>query len=335
MGVTEVHQTDPHRRPDDEFEPGALAHLVVGNTGRLLDGRRTPAKVVDLDDRTGQFTIEILAFEDIGATWEFGYERAGNLQFEPGGSCNDAPRIAELRGIATLFDRSLHVPANPAAQIATERRIAEESKESGAWLREHSIFLASGDPLPDPEPREGDPRLAADFDRYIVERDLADMEHRFAAQFVSFPFCEMIKGHRLVIAKLGLVPYEGKVVRDATLFDGAWSKERRSSHIVARLAFIRALAMELGIENFTLHRGISTDGKLTAPPNDTFVSASFARVVAESIAGAYGEEASFRLLTQEVPVERVFMTYHETAAMNRQFREAEAVLLFEPGNREF
>ena len=44
-----------------------------------------------------------------------------------------------------------------------------------------------------------------------------------------------------------------------------------------------------------------------------------------------GEDASRALLRQVVPVERLFMTYLETAAMNDRFREAEAVLLFEPG----
>ena len=34
---------------------------------------------------------------------------------------------------------------------------------------------------------------------------------------------------------------------------------------------------------------------------------------------------------QPVPVERVFMTYLETAAMNERFQESEAVLLYEEG----
>src|SRR5918994_1258098 len=41
------------------------------------------------------------------------------------------------------------------------------------------------------------------------------------------------------------------------------------------------------------------------------------------------------LLRQVVPVERLFMTYLETGAMNRHYKEAEAVLTFEPGTRLF
>ena len=36
--------------PDADFEPGCLEHLVPGNTGRLLDARRTP---VGLPNRGG------------------------------------------------------------------------------------------------------------------------------------------------------------------------------------------------------------------------------------------------------------------------------------------
>jgi len=41
------------------------------------------------------------------------------------------------------------------------------------------------------------------------------------------------------------------------------------------------------------------------------------------------------LMRQVVPIERVFMTFLETEAMNRQFHEAEAVLLHEEGNPLF
>ena len=46
---------------------------------------------------------------------------------------------------------------------------------------------------------------------------------------------ELVTGHRIVIAELGLVPYAGKVVRDPGLFEGRWSKPRRAAHVLARL----------------------------------------------------------------------------------------------------
>lgn len=44
------------------------------------------------------------------------------------------------------------------------------------------------------------------------------------------------------------------------------------------------------------------------------------------------EQATRVLVRAAVPVNRVFMTYLETAAMNRHFLEAEAVLLAQPGD---
>jgi hypothetical protein len=38
---------------------------------------------------------------------------------------------------------------------------------------------------------------------------------------------------------------------------------------------------------------------------------------------------------QIVSPDRLFMTFLETAAMNRQFKEAEAVLIGDPANRAF
>ena len=52
------------------------------------------------------------------------------------------------------------------------------------------------------------------------------MEERFATQWASNNESgEFIKGHRIVIAEVGLSPYEGKVVRDPALFDEPWGKD--------------------------------------------------------------------------------------------------------------
>jgi hypothetical protein len=56
------------------------------------------------------------------------------------------------------------------------------------------------------------------------------------------------------------------------------------------------------------------------------ISASFSRQIAESHFRAPNAAAA-ALYRQRLVPERLFMTFLETAAMNRQFREAEAVLL--------
>ena len=133
---------------------------------------------------------------------------------------------------------------------------------------------------------------------------------------------DLIKGHRIVVAELGLVPYEGKVVRNPTLFDGLWNKQRRSYHLISRLTFVHESFARLGLSRLTLYRGISHLGPLVSPRNHTFVFNAVPQ----------GTGVPYR---QSVPVERVFMTYLETIQMNRQYREAEAVLFFDRGNLLF
>jgi len=62
---------------------------------------------------------------------------------------------------------------------------------------------------------------------------------------------------------------------------------------------------------------------------------TFSRAVAESLSTAHGPDGTGTLMRQAVPIDRVFMTYLETIHMNRQFREAEAILFFEGGNGAF
>ena len=64
------------------------------------------------------------------------------------------------------------------------------------------------------------------------------------------------------------------------------------------------------------------------PLNLTFVSATFSVEVARSHFEIGGAGATRLLMHQPVPVERLFMTYHETAAMNEQFKEAEVVMFW-------
>ena len=61
-------------------------------------------------------------------------------------------------------------------------------------------------------------------------------------------------------------------------------------------------------------------------PRSPLISASFSRAVADSHFQSSGAAAA-ALYRQRLAPERLFMTFLETAAMNRQFREAEAVLL--------
>jgi len=301
-----IYQDDPDAAPDEDFAPGRLADLVVGNRGRLLDPRRTPVTIVALRFETGEFRVRVEAFEDAGALWDVPFEDAERFQFARGGATTDT---AALQAAVDRFDRPLAIGGDPPAPTssppaATVARLVEEREAAREFVL----------PLPELESyvaeRMGEPALFDALEAFLDARGVLDLERAFTERFVSNPWSgELVKGHAIVLAKLGLCPFRGKVVRDPALFEGAWSRSRRAAHIRARLAFVAEL---YGGDPVTVYRGTRV------PREASFVSASFSRAVAASN-GTVAE------LT--VAPERVFMTFMETRALNGRYREAEAVLL--------
>jgi hypothetical protein len=329
-----VYQSDADMLPDEAFEPGVLAHVVEGNGGRLLDPRRTPVTVVDVRPDTGFMLLRLEAFEDKGAIWEVTLESIRHYQFRKGSRRADAATVARLESAVRRFDRPLTVPVRPEARKATAERLAGQVEAATAWLERSSRFVSEGAALPDPQTRRGDPRLFADLAAWMQAHDAWDLEQDFARQYVRNPESgELVKGHRIVIAELGLAEYAGRVVRSPDLFEGRWTKPRRAAHVVARLAFVRALLRRLGLDTVRLYRGMSCTGPLRPPGNDTFISTTFCEQVARSHYEADEDAETRILISRAVPAARVFMTYLEAEAMNDTFLEAEAVLLHDEHER--
>lgn len=323
-----IYQSDPDAAPDSEFEPGALHHLVRGNAGRLLDPRRTPVTIVGLDLETGFMTLRVDRFEDAGATWDIPFEEVDHYQFAHGSRRASDEAVRRLRDVIERLDRALVIEPDPTDREVTEIRVDDDTTAAEGWLQDQSRFLASGRRLPDPATRRGDELLMADLGSFMRERALWEVEEGFAQQYVRNPRAgEIVKGHRIVIAELGLAPYAGTIVRDPATFAGGWSRERRAAHVRARLGFLRALFARLGLAQVELWRGISADGLLRIDGGETLLSASFDERVARSHLVAGPGRPTRRLLRGLVPTDRLFMTYLETAAMNDHYREAEAVLL--------
>jgi hypothetical protein len=330
-----IHQFDPAMAPDTDFVPGALPHLVPGNTGRMLDRRRTPVRVVALKPETGQWVCEVLAFEDQGARWALPFESVTSCQFERGAASATEASLRHIRSAVRKFNREAAVPLNKRNRKPTERRIAKLRSEVAAWLKSESEFIASRGTI-DPGSRRGSPLLAGDLEAFMKVRGLNDLEHGFAASMVSNPHAgEIAKGHALVLADLGLASFSGTVIRDPSTLEPPWTIERRRDHILARLAFVREAFSMLGLGPAVLYRAVSSAGRLEPRRPQTFVSATFSFEVAMSLFGPAWEGRSARIERQAVPVERLFMTHLETAAMNRQFHEAEAILLEDPENPAF
>jgi hypothetical protein len=323
-----IHDFDVDQAPDSDFEPGELHHLVPGNTGRMLDTRRTPIAVQSIDADLGTFEVKVLAFEDRGASWVIEAERVSHFQFPPGAPTADAATIAALASAVHLFGRALAIPVDRRARARTQARLQDEERRAAAALGD-ALRIDLGGAL-------GDPTVQLALHGYLDERGLADLEAAFVERYASNPSSgELVKGHEIVIARLGLVPYHGKVVRDPKLFGGAWTEERRAEHILARLGFVRALFRAAGHDRIWLYRGLAADAPLGVPPFRTFVSTTFDRAVAESIARRGPATVVSVLIGQLIPVDRVFMTFIETAQLNRTYHEAEAVLLADRRNRAF
>ncbi|MEV4267361.1 hypothetical protein [Kribbella sp. NPDC049584] len=324
---TPSYQGDPEALPDGAFEPGALRHLVPGNRGRLLDSRRTPVVLRAVRIEPGMFELEVTAFEDIGARWLLPFEDITRLQFELDAETATSDAVAAYERAVERLDRPLTIPADRSARRATLRAIAAERERAAVWLDRR---LPAGVPdLPALVERgEGDERLYEAVESLMTERGLSELEGRFADRYVSNPFSgELVKGHRIVLAELGLATHYGTIVRDPGLFDGVWSRERRRDHLVTRLAFVQALLARAGNPTVTLYRGMAWDGRSTRRRPHSLISATFSRALAEEHFGGGSMTTSAALYRQEVPAERVLMTFIETRAMNRQYKEAEAIVL--------
>lgn len=146
---------------------------------------------------------------------------------------------------------------------------------------------------------------------------------------------EIVKGHAIVLAELGLCAYRGKAPRDPDLLAGPWSRPRRADHLLWCLAFTHALWLSLDRRELTLYRAAATDGAFQPPRPVTLISATFSREVADSHFQGGPTTRVAVLWRQRVPVERALMTFLETQAMNQRFHEAEAILLADPSNGAF
>jgi hypothetical protein len=233
------------------------------------------------------------------------------------------------------FDRPAVIDSDPAAHQRTATEIAAERRTLSDGLSAEGGF-----PQIDLERhvahREGDPRLVSLLEAFLADRGLLELDRRFAETFVSNPGSgELVKGHAIVLAELGLCPYRGKVVRDPRLFEGPWARTSRARHLIARLAFMQELWSSWNRATATLYRGAAVDGPLPPRSSSSFVSATFSAVVAKAHFDGGPSTETGVLWRQRVPIDRLLMTFLETPAMNRRFREAEAVLIAGPGNRAF
>jgi hypothetical protein len=349
-----MYQADPGSLPDGQFAAGEPGWLVPGNEGRLLDARRTPVRVRYVDVSLGFFEIEILAFEDTGASWQMPLEDVTKFQFSKDGTRAEAASVAAMTAAIRALSHRVQIDADSVTGQQTRQRIAAERARADAWL------TAAGapeeiDPAPYVDSRRGMPAAYRWLADYLAEAPgggpaarsgeaawpgtgpghagLADMDSELAARYVSNPESgDLVLAHLIVMAELGLCSFLGRAVRDPATESGRWSKERRAAHIVVRSGFVQALWLRASRPGLMVYRGIGLqDGSAAlADRGNALVSATLSRPVAESHFEADRAPAA-ALLRRQLPVERLFMTFLETAAMNERYLEAEALLFAGPG----
>jgi hypothetical protein len=281
----------------------------------------------------GGFEVEIDAFEDRGARWQLPLTAIQRLQFPWNARRAPEQVFATLRAAAGRFDRPLEIPLDAERRARTIERIQSTREALREWLPARLPAIDLADHI---HRREGSGGLAEMFRELLDQHLLTDLDEQFARSFVSNPHAgEIVKGHAIVLAELGLCAYSGTIIRDPAIFAGSWTKSRREEHIIVRTAMTQALWQALGYRDVTLYRGAASEGPLLPRPPVPFVSATFSEDVARAHYAGGPTTQSAILYRQRIPISRLFMTFLETPAMNDRYHEAEAVLIGDPANAAF
>ncbi|WP_283683256.1 hypothetical protein [Parablautia sp. Marseille-Q6255] len=325
-----MHECHATAEPDELFETGSLKHLVPGNEGRVLDGRRTPGYIESFDPESCMFIWRITAFEDAGKCWEIPAEQIEQYQFRKSCSTLSRAAVEKLSAQCKAYQKQLTIPVTSQSQAAARVSIAKQELQTAAWLKEHSRFIQKGKRF-DFHAATGDPDLYCDLEEYMRAQKLYDLEQKTASQYLLNPYSgEWIKGMKIVMAEAGLISYSGSVPRTPDIFQGIGAKELRWNYILARTAFLRSVFKLSGILEVPLYRGMASSSDwIKTPP--TLLSATFSADTAKDFCGMDdpGLYRSCYWIKFFCPVENLFMTFYETKELNERYKEQEAIIYYQ------
>lgn len=325
-----VHECDNNIRPDEEFINGDICFLVEGNHCRLLDGRRTTGFIEKYFEDSSMFRWRITKYEDKGNYWDLPAEDILMFQFEKDSQKLSEMQVESIQQKIEDYQEILSIEAKKRDRDNTEEEIEKNKVNIIKWLEDNSLFIKSGNEI-DFSSCEGSNLLAIDFKNYMKSVGLEEEEKITADTIVLNPnSAEWIKGMKIVIAEMGLVSFNGKIPRTNDIFKGIGDKKNRRRYIVNRLAFIRAYFSMLKINEVVLYRGMSNENDYKEILR-TFLHCTFSLEVGKAFSD-FKRHSKYKisyLVKMTVPVEKLFMTYLETEAMNRQYKEAEALLLYD------
>ncbi len=323
-----IHEQHNGPLNDEKFFQGALKYLVTGNKCRLLDGRRTPGTIETVCYESAMFRFRIDAFEDKGKCWELPAEDVVRFQFYPGSEELPHKYIHILRERIIEFQKSLDMSVDHSEKSLTTDKLRLLVEEAKSWLRSSSALFSDRGRISSIARSKN--LLAEDLVKYMAEKGLLELEQRTARAIVLNPYSgEWIKGMRIVMAVLSILPYRGMVPRTCDIFDGIGRKELREEYILNRLAFVRAAFALSDIKEVVLYRGMSTESQWRGRKEGSLTSWTFKRKVAEAFTDMRKNSRFINsyLIKRTFPVEKLFITFVETAEMNEQYLEAEALVL--------
>lgn len=315
--------------PDEAFVSGAATYLVPGNICRRLDNRRTPGIVESVDLTNGLFRWRITDFEHKGKFWDVPLEDVVLFQFADGSKSLSDAEATTIAQLIMSFQEILSIPTDIQHQRQTLHDINIIQAELREWFKAKSIFFNRQEKL-NTHTVEGSAALMHDLQTYMQSKDLLKQENKTADTLVLNPSSgEWIKGIRIVFAEMGLMPYKDKIPRTRDIFRGPGTKDLRRKYLLHRLAFVWTYFEMLDIATIKLYRGMSTEKGWSNDRPLSFLSFSFSKEVASSFSAPNNMKHVKRteFLEEAIPVRRLFMTYLETEAMNKEYKEAEALVL--------
>lgn len=325
-----LHQKHKNKLPDSCFEKGRLYHIIPGNKGRLLDGRRTPGIIERYDDETAMFIWRITDFEDKGRFWEIPAENIGSYQFEIGSKKLSEDDTERIKKKCKEFQGKLIINGEKSELENTLKLIDREKRKTKDWFLNQSQFVRLGKSQLDMEAKTGSSLLFNDLKSYMDMCGLYDLEKKTAEQYLLNPHSgEWTKGLRIVLAEMGLLDFKEKKPRTKDIFKGIGSKDNRKRYIISRLAFIQTFFTLAGYEKVQLFRGMATENDNFETPM-TLLSTSFNPRVGKAFSSLErNDKVTFSYFIKfTYPVENLFMTFFETEVFNERYAEQEAIILY-------
>jgi len=325
-----THEQHIVMETDEHFETGTFAHLVIGNEGRVLDGRRTPGYIEQYDEQSAMFVWRITAFEDKGKCWEIPAEEISSYQFRKGCSLLSRDEADKISKQCKTLNQTLYISKDETAFAETEQNITCWEKVACEWIGRNSTFIKAGCKF-DFSSEAGNELLFDDLESYLKAYDLLEMERITAEQYLLNPYSgEWIKAMKIVMAEMGMIVYKGPKLRKKDTLIGIGGKENREKYILARMGFVRSVFKMCACSEVPVFRGMSSPIDFYETPQ-TLISTTFSVKTAIDFADMKQSSTSRSayVVKYTCPVEKLFMTFLETRQFNERYKEQEAIVIYD------